>query len=1339
MMRLLTRHQLLRPALPRLSRALPRAAAALALLLTAACAGGSDVTGSPGGGSGSTGNGNQNSVPARIDFSVNVIGLGAVGASENITALVRDAAGNLLPAAGVTWSSADITVADISGSGATATITARAPGRTSVRATSGSVSQELTVNVSVVRAITLPPSAQVRAASSIILTPLLDADAGASTALRWESADATIATVANGVVTGVQPGATVIRAIAVGDPRISASVQLSVGAARSVVIDQAASELFVGDERQFAVAVDVNDGESRAVEWSTSHPTVATVTSSGRVIAVGPGSAIIRVQSAAFAGVRDSATVTVRIPRSVTVSPTTVSMGPGQTRQLLAQVQIEAGLPTAVSWRSGNPAVAMVASNGLVTGVAQGTTTITAVSVADTTRRSSASVTIVPMVRDVEVQPTAATVGIGENRQLVASVSVDAGASTEVEWRSSNASVATVSAAGIVRGVSAGATIITAVSVSDTTRRSTSMITVRNVPLVSVTPTSLTMLVGGSADLSATVQADPGVSTAVTWRTSNAAVASVSTSGRVNALASGTATVTAVSVADTTRRASSTVTVNAPPAVNAVTVSPSTSSLQTGQTVQLVPTVQVSGGASQAVTYRSANSAVATVTTGGLVSAVGAGSTTITVIATADTTRRATATVAVSAAPSVNDVSVSPSAAALTPGQSVQLVPTVSVSGGASTAVTYRSDNPAVASVTFSGTVNALSTGSATITVTATADPSRTATATITVTTAPTQLAASWTSARLGGALHEDVVSFDAIDASNAFAVNSKGDVYRLSGSTWTLATSGSTHGTQFLAVSATTTANAVAVGTNGAVVRFNGSSWTRMSSSTQQTLNGVHLENATTGFAVGSNGLVLRFDGSSWTGMSTGTGRTLYGIWTAGSTGFAVGALGELLRWNGTAWSRVSSGTTETLYGVHGISASSAVAVGAFGTVLRWNGSNWTRVNSGSVTADFYNVAGSSANNNRYYLASDDGLYSLNNNSLTMTGTPYAPRLFGASIDGSGNVWTSGQRGSVMRLAGSTWTTVSLAPDLIDVWTTAANNAWAVGEFGFVYRWNGSAWSRQTTPTTATLNTVWGANANEAFIGGDNGTMLRWNGTTWSSIAFPSTGNVYGLWGTSATNLYAVTSNGDVLRYNGTSWSTVTTTSSPLWVVYGSSASDVYAAGDDGVMLRFNGTSWSRVTMPASGLIAGVWASSSANVYSVGTSSSGTAGESFRFNGTSWSSVPMPTSSALTSLWGASANDVYATVATGAILRWNGSVWSSMSTGTTDQLWAVSGAPSGVGGGFAVGYNSTVAAATGGSGMVMAGLRTTGTAGGGNLDPKAGAQQVRGALPSGKERRLRR
>ena len=1129
----------------------------LAIGLQACAAPADGVTGSTGGGSVGT--------PTRFESSTGALNLNAVGASQTLTVTARDRSGNAIPGVPVTWTSSDATIADVAGSGATAVVTARAPGRATIRARTGDLLLEISVGVLAVRTITIAPQAvSVITGGQLQLNATVDADAGALLDLRWLSDNPSVASVnTQGIVTGVAPGNTIIRVNAVGDVRVTTTAQV-------------------------------------------------TVTSAG----------------------------------SIAITPSTISLGTGEQRTLAAAVNLEPGLSTALTWRSQNNAVATVSSTGVVTGVSVGSTLITAVSVADSTRRGTAAVTIVPVVRDLDITPAAATIFTGDTRQLGVNFNADPGASQSVIWRTSNATVAAVSSSGLVSGVSAGTAIITAISASDTTKRATSLFTVRYAAAVSVSPAAATVGVGGTQAIVATVTSENGSTTAVTWRTSNASVATVSASGVVTGVAVGTADVIAVSVADTTRRATSTITVAA--VVRSVRVTPGSSSMLAGQTVQLVPTVVADAPLSTAVSYRSTNSAVASVSAAGLVTAVANGSASIVVLSVADTTKRDTAF--------------------------------VSVSNG---------------------------------------------------------LASTWAATRLGGALYEDVVSLRAIDASSAFAVNLSGDVFRWNGSTWSVAARGASYGTQFLAVHGSSTSNVMAVGTNGVTIRFDGSIWSIAASGTTNRLNSVFLESANSGFAVGENGTALRWNGSTWSVSSTGSTQALNSVWASGGIAFAVGTNGEVLRFGNGSWSRQTVPTTESLSGVAGITGSNVVAVGAFGTVLTYSGGTWTTVNSNGIVADLYAASAVSPTDARVYIASDDGLLLLNNGSLTRVTTPYTPRMFSVSVDAAGQAWAGGQRGSVQRLASGSWETVSLAPDLIDAWTTSASNSWAVGEFGFIYRWNGSAWARQATPTTATLNAVWGASATEAFAAGDNGTMLRFDGTTWTAMSFPSTASVYGLWGSSASNVFAVTAAGEVVRFNGTSWAVATTAGSALWAIHGSSPTDIVATGENGSAVRFNGTGWSAISVNTTGTLAGVW-SSGTGATSVGAAASGSSGVAFGYSGTSWSAFSTGSSRVLTSIWGPSASDLYATGEQGTLLRYNGSSWSALTTGTTDLLWSVTGAPSGIGGAFAVGYNSTVVAGSNGSTFTTAMVRAMSVAKGIDLDPSAGARKVRGPLPTGKARKSR-
>jgi uncharacterized protein YjdB len=229
------------------------------------------------------------------------------------------------------------------------------------------------------------------------------------------------------------------------------------------------------------------------------------------------------------------------------------------------------------------------------------------------------------------------------------------------------------------------------------------------------------------------VTVEGGVSTAVTWSTSNAAVATVSPNGQVTALAVGTATLTATSLFDATKSGSVTLTVNPQPAVLSVTLTSAPAALIVGTTAQLTTAVAVVGGASTAVTWTSSASQVATVSASGLVMAVTPGNVTITATSVADPTKQASVTIRIDASP-VLSVTVGPATLSLNVGNSGQLTATVTVSNNGSQQVIWSSSSASVATVDQTGKVTAVAAGTANIRATAQADPTKFAESVVTVT-----------------------------------------------------------------------------------------------------------------------------------------------------------------------------------------------------------------------------------------------------------------------------------------------------------------------------------------------------------------------------------------------------------------------------------------------------------------------------------------------------------------------------------------------------------------------------------------------------------------------------
>jgi serine/threonine-protein kinase len=220
------------------------------------------------------------------------------------------------------------------------------------------------------------------------------------------------------------------------------------------------------------------------VEWSSSDPAVATVSTAGAVTAVAPGNAAITARSGASSA---AVAVVVSAPRSrpsaaarpatvatVGVSPAAASTVAGETIQLQAVLRDQSGAALTgrdVRWSSSNTALARVSDAGLVTGIAEGTVQIAATSEG---RSGSATVSVSARpVASLEVSPRRGTILVGATLRLSATPRDDAGTAMGgrvVAWTSSNAAVARVASGGVVTGVAPGAAMITATSGSATSR-----------------------------------------------------------------------------------------------------------------------------------------------------------------------------------------------------------------------------------------------------------------------------------------------------------------------------------------------------------------------------------------------------------------------------------------------------------------------------------------------------------------------------------------------------------------------------------------------------------------------------------------------------------------------------------------------------------------------------------------------------------------------------------------------------------------------------------------------------------------------------------------------------
>ncbi len=310
-----------------------------------------------------------------------------VGATTQLQATTTDSLGNVLTGRTVTWASNNSAVT-VNGNGlatgagtGSATITATSEGK------SGTATVTVT-NVPVATVTVAPTSANLQTAQTVQLTATARDASGnilSGRVITWSSSNASVASVnGSGLVTGAGAGSATITATSEGQSGTS-SVTVTFVPVASVTVNPGSASVQVGQTVQLTATPKDANGTAlpgRVVTWSSANTAVATVNGTGLVQGAAAGSATITATSEGQSGTA-TVTVTVAPVATVSVSPTSAYVQPGQTVQLTATTKDANGntlTGRTVTWAGNNTAAATVSSSGLVTGVATGTAGIIATS-----------------------------------------------------------------------------------------------------------------------------------------------------------------------------------------------------------------------------------------------------------------------------------------------------------------------------------------------------------------------------------------------------------------------------------------------------------------------------------------------------------------------------------------------------------------------------------------------------------------------------------------------------------------------------------------------------------------------------------------------------------------------------------------------------------------------------------------------------------------------------------------------------------------------------------------------------------------------------------------------
>ena len=404
----------------------------------------------------------------------------------------------------------------------------------------------------------------------------------------------------------------------------------------------------------------------------------------------------------------------------IKLNKTSLSMNVGENRTLTATVCPTDATNQTLAWSSDNESVATVDQNGVVHAVSHGMTYINACSTDGNGAIDSCCVMVYDptvYVECVKLNYTSLSMNVGENRTLIATVCPTDATNQTLVWSSDSPEIATVDEYGNVCAVAPGMTHINACSTDGNGAMDSCCVMVYGdvaVESVTVNHESLLMNIGTSITLNATVSPHYAADKAVKWSSNNANIATVNEdSGVVTAIAEGQAVIT-VTTNDGGKTASCVVTVRR--FVESVTVTPSSITLNEGDTHTLTSTVLPDNATIHGVTWSSSNTSVATVNAEtGEIRAVGAGGAKIYATATDGSGVKSFCTVGVDGYVPAKSIDIT--GVRILQGESTKLAATVYPTDSNDKIVRWDSNDSKIAIVgPYSGEVFAIKKGTTTIT-----------------------------------------------------------------------------------------------------------------------------------------------------------------------------------------------------------------------------------------------------------------------------------------------------------------------------------------------------------------------------------------------------------------------------------------------------------------------------------------------------------------------------------------------------------------------------------------------------------------------------------------------
>ena len=340
--------------------------------------------------------------------------------------------------------------------------------------------------------------------------------------ITWSSTKKNVATVDDhGLVTAIAEGQTTIKARAGSKTSVCiVTVHKEIIAVTSITLDKSSLSLVKGESETLVATVNPANASYNKIAWTSSNSNVASVDAEGRVKAIANGTATIAAQ---IDNIKATCAVTVTVPvESITLNKTKLTLDKGQSETLVATISPTDATENTVTWDSSNSDMASVDANGKVTAVSGGNVTITAKAGG---KSAACLLTVNAPVESVTLNRTSITLEEGKSFTLNATVSPKDATDKTVTWSSSDVSIVSVDQNGTINAISQGSASI--VAQAGNIQATCAVTVIKSVTSITLDNESLTLLVGETSTLIATVLPEDATDKTVTWSSYNAEVATV--------------------------------------------------------------------------------------------------------------------------------------------------------------------------------------------------------------------------------------------------------------------------------------------------------------------------------------------------------------------------------------------------------------------------------------------------------------------------------------------------------------------------------------------------------------------------------------------------------------------------------------------------------------------------------------------------------------------------------------------------------------------------------------------------------------------------------------------